>query len=62
LLGREVFDRLLEEKVLVARWRKHYSTVRPHSSLGHRALAPEAILPRQLSLESGPMYAVGVRL
>jgi transposase InsO family protein len=34
LLDREVFDTLLEAKVLIGRWRKAYNTVRPHSSLG----------------------------
>lgn len=28
-----MFDSLLEAKVLVARWRRHYNTVRPHGSL-----------------------------
>lgn len=45
LLNREVFDTLLEAKVLVERWRQTYNTVRPHSSLGYRAPAPEAIQP-----------------
>ena len=33
LLAREVFDTLLEAKVLIERWRKVYTTVRPYSSL-----------------------------
>ena len=33
-LNREVFDTLLEAKVLIERWRRAYNTVRPHSSLG----------------------------
>lgn len=41
LLAREVFDTLLESKVLVARWRRHYNEVRPHSALGYRPPAPE---------------------
>ena len=45
LLAREVFDTLLEAKVLVARWRRHYNTVRPHSSLHYRPPAPQTILP-----------------
>jgi len=45
LLAREVFDTLLEAKVLVARWRRHYNAVRPHSALGYRPPAPEAIHP-----------------
>ena len=30
---------------LTARWRRHYHTERPHSALGYRPPAPEAILP-----------------
>jgi len=45
LLAREVFDTLLEAKVLVARWRRHYNAVRPHSSLGYRPPAPQTVLP-----------------
>ena len=41
LLDRELFDTLLEAKVLNERWREEYNTVRPHSSLGYRAPAPE---------------------
>lgn len=46
LLNLEIFDTLWEAKVLVERWRKHYNTVRPHSSLGYRPPAPEAREPR----------------
>lgn len=45
LLDGEVFDTLLEAKVLIERWRRRYNTVRPHSSLGYRPPAPEAIVP-----------------
>jgi transposase InsO family protein len=45
LLDREVFDTLLEAKVLIERWRVRYNTVRPHSSLGYRPPAPEAFRP-----------------
>jgi putative transposase len=41
LLDREIFDTLLEAKVLIERWRVEYNTVRPHSSLGYRPPAPE---------------------
>ena len=44
-LNGELFDTLLEAKVLVERWRRHYNTVRPHSSLGYRPPAPETVLP-----------------
>ncbi len=46
LLDREIFDTLYEAKVLVERWRWEYNTVRPHSSLGYKPPAPEAIKPR----------------
>jgi len=29
--------------VLIEAWRRHYNTVRPHSSLGYRPPAPEAV-------------------
>jgi transposase InsO family protein len=45
LLTGEVFDTLLEARVLIERWRVRYNTVRPHSSLGYRPPAPEAIVP-----------------
>ncbi len=53
LLDREIFHSLHEAKVLIERWRRHYNTVRPHSALGYRPPAPEAILPRP----AGPAYA-----
>jgi transposase InsO family protein len=40
LLAREVFDTLLEAKVLIERWRRAYNIVRPHSSLGYRPPGP----------------------
>ena len=43
LLEREIFDTLWEAKVLIERWRREYNTVRPHSSLGYRPPAPEAV-------------------
>jgi len=45
LLNREVFTTLWEAKVLIENWRQEYNRVRPHSSLGYRPPAPEAILP-----------------
>ncbi len=45
LLNREIFDTLLEAKVLIERWRVEYNTWRPHSALGYRPPAPEAIKP-----------------
>ncbi len=45
-LNRELFDTLLEAKVLIERWRHEYNTIRPHSSLGYRPPAPEAVQPK----------------
>jgi len=43
LLNGEIFYTLREAKVLIEAWRVHYNTVRPHSGLGYRPPAPEAI-------------------
>ena len=45
LLNGEIFYSLAEARVLVEAWRRHYNTVRPHSSLGYRPPAPEAATP-----------------
>jgi transposase InsO family protein len=45
LLNGEIFYTLKEAKVLVEQWRIHYNTVRPHSSLGYRPPARQAINP-----------------
>ncbi len=48
LLNLEIFDTLYEAKVLIDRWRWEYNHIRPHSSLGYRPPAPEAIHPLML--------------
>lgn len=45
LLDRELLTTLQEAQILIERWRVHYNTKRPHSSLGYRPPAPETILP-----------------
>ncbi len=45
LLDREIFYTLTEAKILIERWRRQYNTVRPHSALGYRPPAPEAVRP-----------------
>jgi transposase InsO family protein len=45
LLSGEVFTTLTEAQVLIGNWREHYNRQRPHSSLGYRPPAPEAVLP-----------------
>ena len=45
LLNREIFYTIEEARVLIENWRKEYNTVRPHSSLGYKPPAPEAVQP-----------------
>jgi transposase InsO family protein len=45
LLNREIFETLLEAKVLIERWRIEYNTVGPHLSLDYQPPAPETIAP-----------------
>jgi transposase InsO family protein len=44
LLKGEIFYTLEEAKVIIESWRRHYNTVRPHSSLGYRPPAPEVLV------------------
>jgi len=44
LLKGEIFYSLKEARVLIEMWRKHYNTIRPHSSLGYRPPAPQTIV------------------
>jgi transposase InsO family protein len=53
LLNREIFYTLAEAKVLIERWRREYNQVRPHSALGYRPPAPEAVEPMPLRLAVG---------
>ena len=43
LLKREVFATLKEAQVLIEGWRREYNQLRPHSSLGYRPPAPQAV-------------------
>jgi putative transposase len=43
LLNGEIFDTMTEARVLTERWRQEYNRFRPHSSLGYRPPAPEAV-------------------
>jgi putative transposase len=49
LLNREIFITLEEAKVLIEQWRREYNQVRPHSALGYRPPAPEAIMSMALT-------------
>ena len=50
LLNGEIFYSLREAQILIEDWRRHYNTVRPHSSIGYRPPAPKAILPKPITL------------
>lgn len=51
LLNGEIFYSLKEARIVIAQWRKHYNTIRPHSSLGYRPPAPHASNPFATPLE-----------
>ena len=44
LLNGEIFYSLREAKIVIEQWRRHYNQIRPHSSLGYQAPAPEAVI------------------
>ena len=48
-LNGEIFDTIHEAKVITERWREHYNTIRPHSSLQYRPPAPETYFLRQVA-------------
>ena len=50
-LNGELFYSMKEIRVLAERWRIHFNTVRPHSSLGYRPPAPEARMAKITRLE-----------
>jgi len=45
LLNGEVFYTLDEARIIIERWRIHYNTRRPHTSLGYQPPAPETLQP-----------------
>jgi putative transposase len=54
LLDGEIFYSLAEARVVIEGWRVYYNTLRPHSSLGYRPPAPEAIWPSKQDMSSTP--------
>ena len=52
LLNGEIFYSMMEAKVLIEQWRRHYNTIRPHSSLGYKAArtADHRASPRRYAL------------
>ena len=45
LLNGEIFYTLAEAQILIEARRRHYNTLRPHSSLSYRPPAPETATP-----------------
>src|SRR6476646_9521221 len=43
LLNGEIFYTLKEAQTVIESWRRHFDTVRPHSSLGYKPPAPVAV-------------------
>lgn len=52
LLNLEIFYSLKEAQVLIEMWRRHYNTIRPHSSLGYRPPIPASILVQPTQIQS----------
>jgi len=44
-LNGEIFNSLFEAQVLIERWKVHYNTKRPHSSLGGKPPIPQTLQP-----------------
>jgi putative transposase len=51
-LNGEIFYSLKEAQIVIEQWRVKYNTRRPHSALGYRPPAPEAIAPQMAALRS----------
>ena len=47
LLNGEIFDTILEAKIITEQWRQHYNKKRPHSSLKFRPPVSEVTIPHQ---------------
>src|ERR1019366_8335534 len=58
-LNGEIFYSLKEAQTLTERWRVEFNTERPHSALGYRPPAPQAILPKKQGhgdMENAPRF------
>ena len=54
LLNGELFYSLKEARIIIESWRRHYNGIRPHSSLGYKAPAPEVFVPSCAAWPSPP--------
>jgi len=46
-LNGEIFDNILEARVITEQWREQFNKIRPHSSLNFRPPVPEVMIPHQ---------------
>lgn len=51
LLNGEIFFSLKEAKIVIEQWRRHYNTIRPHSSLRYRPPATQTLAPPMSHLD-----------
>jgi len=49
LINWETFTTLIEARILIEQWRREYNQVRPHSALGYRPPALEAVMLKMLT-------------
>ena len=54
-LNVELFNNLMEAKIVIENWRRQYNTIRPHSSLRYRPPAPVTVLPADLASAIGAL-------
>ena len=59
LLNGELFNTLREAQILIERWRREYNAFRPHSSLGYKPPAPEAV---EVGPPTGRMFTSATEL
>jgi transposase InsO family protein len=50
-LNGEIFYSLKEASIIIAQWRKHYNSIRPHSALRYRPPAPQTSTVQILHLD-----------
>jgi putative transposase len=54
LLNGELFYSLKEAQIIIENWRRHYNSIRPHSSLGYKAPGPGVFVPSVAAWPSPP--------
>ena len=54
LVNGEIFYTLREAQIIIDSWRRHYSAIRPHTSLGYKPPAPEVFVPALSAWPAAP--------